>query len=45
MRVAEDGVHQIIFYHAGVGTSPGMLDAITGGATGRGISEVSRREN
>jgi hypothetical protein len=39
-KVGDDGVHQIIFYHSGVGTSQGILDSFTGGALGKGISEV-----
>ena len=30
---ARDGVHQVVFYHEGVGTGPGM-DKLTGGAFG-----------
>ncbi|KAG9232741.1 hypothetical protein BJ875DRAFT_380011 [Amylocarpus encephaloides] len=37
-----DGIHQIIFYQAGVGTSTGVLDSFTGGALGKGIAENIR---
>jgi hypothetical protein len=40
-KMGDDGVRQIIFYHSGVGTSEGILDAFTGGVLGKGISEVS----
>lgn len=33
-------MNQIIYYHAGVGTSPGVMSSLTG-ALGKGISEVS----
>lgn len=39
-RTGLDGVHQIIYYHSGVGTGSTVLDAITGGLLGTGISEV-----
>jgi uncharacterized protein (DUF2235 family) len=39
---AADGTDQIVYYHDGVGTRPG-LDRVTGGAFGRGI-EVNVRE-
>jgi hypothetical protein len=41
-RVCRDGTLQIIAYQNGVGTGSTMADAITGGAFGRGIAEVSR---
>lgn len=37
-----DGVNQIIYYHAGVGTGSSMLDSVTGGLLGAGISENIR---
>lgn len=40
-RVCRDGTLQIIAYQNGVGTGSTMADAITGGAFGRGIAEVS----
>lgn len=42
-RVSRDGTLQIIAYQNGVGTGSTMADAITGGAFGRGIAEVSQR--
>lgn len=38
-----DGTPQITFYHAGVGTSNSVIDNLTGGLLGLGISEVSCR--
>lgn len=38
---ARDGVHQVVFYHEGVGTGPGM-DKLTGGAFGHGMEENIR---
>jgi hypothetical protein len=32
---------QIIYYQAGVGSGPSVLNKLTGGLTGAGISEVS----
>ncbi|CAG8954480.1 hypothetical protein HYFRA_00004392 [Hymenoscyphus fraxineus] len=40
-KVGRDGVNQIIYYHAGVGTSPGVMSSLTG-ALGKGISEHVR---
>ncbi|KAH8791758.1 hypothetical protein F5882DRAFT_83505 [Hyaloscypha sp. PMI_1271] len=37
-----DGSPQIIYYHSGVGTGPGFVDAIGGGLLGTGISENIR---
>jgi len=39
---SRDGIDQIVYYHEGVGTGPG-LDKFTGGAFGRGI-EINIRE-
>ncbi|RDL40581.1 uncharacterized protein BP5553_00560 [Venustampulla echinocandica] len=41
-RTGQDGTHQIIYYHSGVGTSSAVLDVFTGGALGKGISENIR---
>lgn len=40
-RVGLDGIPQIIYYHSGVGTGSSLVDTITGGLLGTGISEVS----
>lgn len=40
-RRCSDGKLQIINYESGVGTGSNMLDSITGGAFGLGLSEVS----
>lgn len=40
-RKCADGKLQIINYESGVGTGSNMLDSITGGAFGLGLSEVS----
>ena len=39
-RYAPDGTHQIIYYHSGVGTGSSVLDTLSGGMLGTGISEV-----
>lgn len=36
-----DGTPQIIYYHSGVGTGSSLVDTITGGLLGTGISEVT----
>jgi uncharacterized protein (DUF2235 family) len=36
-----DGKTQVISYQSGVGTGSNMLDTLTGGAFGLGLSEVS----
>ncbi|CZR54485.1 related to protein involved in cell growth [Phialocephala subalpina] len=41
-RTGLDGMPQIIYYHSGVGTGSTILDAITGGLMGTGISENIR---
>jgi hypothetical protein len=41
-RVGLDGIHQIIYYHSGVGTGSSVIDTITGGLLGTGISENIR---
>jgi hypothetical protein len=41
-RIGLDGVHQIIYYHSGVGTGSSVIDTITGGLLGTGISENIR---
>ncbi|KAF4634421.1 hypothetical protein G7Y89_g3683 [Cudoniella acicularis] len=43
-RKSDDGTPQIIYYNSGVGTSSSMMDVITGGALGKGISEKHIRE-
>lgn len=35
-----DGKRQVMYYHAGLGTSGNITDTIAGGAFGAGISEV-----
>jgi hypothetical protein len=40
-RTGLDGIPQVIFYHSGVGTGSSIVDTITGGLLGKGISEVS----
>lgn len=41
-RVGLDGKAQIIYYHSGVGTGSSMVDTLTGGFLGTGISENIR---
>ncbi|RFU31036.1 hypothetical protein B7463_g5331, partial [Scytalidium lignicola] len=41
-KVGLDGKHQIIYYHSGVGSGGGAVDALTGGLLGTGISENIR---
>ncbi|RAL59466.1 hypothetical protein DID88_006582 [Monilinia fructigena] len=41
-RYGRDGTHQIIYYHSGVGTGSSMMDTISGGMLGTGISENIR---
>ncbi|PKS11922.1 hypothetical protein jhhlp_001217 [Lomentospora prolificans] len=41
-RLCDDGVMQIINYESGVGTGSNMLDSVTGGAFGSGLSERVR---
>ena len=41
-RVDRNGKPQIIYYHSGVGTGFSIVDSISGGLTGRGISENIR---
>ncbi|KAF7856153.1 uncharacterized protein EAF02_011412 [Botrytis sinoallii] len=41
-RYGPDGTHQIIYYHSGVGTGSSMLDTLSGGMLGTGISENIR---
>ncbi|KAM3070310.1 hypothetical protein ACMFMG_010142 [Clarireedia jacksonii] len=41
-RYARDGTHQIIYYHSGVGTGSSMIDTLSGGMLGTGISENIR---
>lgn len=36
------GAHQIVYYHAGVGSSGSKLDSLTGGDLGIGLDMVSR---
>lgn len=36
-----DGMSQIVYYHAGVGTSGSFLDELAGGIFGAGVDEVS----
>jgi uncharacterized protein (DUF2235 family) len=40
--VSQDGIQQIVQYHAGVGTEGGKLSRIIGGTTGKGLSENVR---
>jgi uncharacterized protein (DUF2235 family) len=40
--VSQDGIQQIVNYHAGVGTEGGRLSRIIGGTTGKGLSENVR---
>lgn len=42
-RIGLDGCPQIIYYHSGVGTGSTVIDTITGGLLGTGISEVRTR--
>jgi uncharacterized protein (DUF2235 family) len=39
---AADGVHQVVYYHDGVGTGVGLKDKLTGGAFGSGIEDNVR---
>ena len=41
-KTSNDGRHQIIYYHSGVGTGSSVIDTITGGLLGSGISENIR---
>ena len=41
-KTSLDGKHQIIYYHSGVGTGSSVIDTITGGILGTGISENIR---
>ena len=41
-KVGLDGIPQIIYYHSGVGTGSSIVDTITGGFLGTGISENIR---
>ncbi|KAF7879158.1 hypothetical protein EAF04_000357 [Stromatinia cepivora] len=41
-RYGRDGTHQIIYYHSGVGTGSTMMDTLSGGMLGTGISENIR---
>ncbi|CAI4211490.1 unnamed protein product [Parascedosporium putredinis] len=41
-RLCDDGVMQIINYESGVGTGSNLLDSVTGGAFGVGLSERVR---
>ncbi|RDW84569.1 putative peptidoglycan binding containing protein [Coleophoma cylindrospora] len=41
-RHGHDGMPQIIYYHSGVGTGTSIIDNITGGLLGTGISENIR---
>ncbi|KUJ12697.1 uncharacterized protein LY89DRAFT_755669 [Mollisia scopiformis] len=41
-RVGLDGCPQIIYYHSGVGSGSSVIDAISGGLMGTGISENIR---
>ncbi|KAG0651894.1 uncharacterized protein D0Z07_1278 [Hyphodiscus hymeniophilus] len=41
-KTSQDGLHQIIYYHSGVGTGSSVIDTITGGILGTGISENIR---
>lgn len=40
-RTGLDGIPQVIYYHSGVGTGSSMVDILTGGLLGKGISEAS----
>jgi len=39
-RRGPDGIHQIMYYHSGVGTGSTYIDTLTGGLLGTGISEA-----
>lgn len=39
-KVGADGTHQIVYYHAGVGSSGSTLDSVTGGDFGIGLDKV-----
>ncbi|PQE16051.1 hypothetical protein CJF32_00004935 [Rutstroemia sp. NJR-2017a WRK4] len=41
-RYGRDGTHQIIYYHSGVGTGSSVMDTLSGGMLGTGISENIR---
>ena len=41
-RESDDGIMQITYYQAGIGTEAGFLDHIYGGGTGAGLSENIR---
>lgn len=41
-RHSRDGKPQVIYYHSGVGAGGSMLDSVTGGMLGTGISENIR---
>jgi hypothetical protein len=40
-RYGRNGMSQVIYYHSGVGTGSSMIDTISGGLLGTGLSEVS----
>ena len=40
--VSSDGIPQVVFYQAGVGTQGGLLSRVIGGATAQGLSENIR---
>jgi len=39
---SKDGIQQIVYYQAGVGTSGDLVSRVTGGATGQGVAENVR---
>jgi len=39
---SSDGIPQIVYYQAGVGTSGDIVNRVTGGATGQGVAENVR---
>lgn len=39
---SDNGISQIIYYQAGIGTEAGLLDHVYGGGTGAGLSENIR---
>jgi uncharacterized protein (DUF2235 family) len=39
----QDGTHQIIMYHPGVGSADNAFDQFSGGAFGMGLDEVSEQ--